>query len=69
MLNICFYSLDAQHFLWKMHTGYTLNPKIPINPDMKIAEIGTGTGYVIGVGFPDLEYNIIHAWMSNLIRG
>jgi hypothetical protein len=52
-----------------MHTGYTLNPKIPINPDMKIAEIGTGTGYVIGVRFPDLECNIIHAWMSNLIRG
>ncbi|KIM98665.1 hypothetical protein OIDMADRAFT_20143 [Oidiodendron maius Zn] len=36
--------LDAQHLLWKLHTGYTLNPKIPISSDMKIAEIGTGTG-------------------------
>jgi hypothetical protein len=36
--------LDAQHLLWKLHTGYTLNPKIPISPDMRIAEVGTGTG-------------------------
>ncbi|KFZ09187.1 hypothetical protein V501_05678 [Pseudogymnoascus sp. VKM F-4519 (FW-2642)] len=36
--------LDAQHLLWTLHNGYTLNPKIPISPGMKIAEIGTGTG-------------------------
>ncbi|PYH64780.1 class I SAM-dependent methyltransferase [Aspergillus vadensis CBS 113365] len=36
--------LDAQHLLWKLHTGYTLHPHIPITPDMKIAEIGTGNG-------------------------
>jgi hypothetical protein len=38
--------LDAQHLLWKLHNGYELNPKIAITPDMKIAEIGTGTAYV-----------------------
>jgi hypothetical protein len=37
--------LDAQHLLWTLHNGYTLNPRIPISPGMKIAEIGTGTGY------------------------
>jgi protein-L-isoaspartate O-methyltransferase len=37
--------LDAQHLLWKLHNGYELNPRIPISPNMKIAEIGTGTGY------------------------
>ncbi|KAJ6013220.1 hypothetical protein N7540_007811 [Penicillium herquei] len=36
--------LDAQHLLWKLYNGYTLNPEIPITEDMKIAEIGTGTG-------------------------
>ncbi|GCB22418.1 hypothetical protein AAWM_05303 [Aspergillus awamori] len=34
--------LDAQHLLWKLHTGYTLHPKISITTDMKIAEVGTG---------------------------
>lgn len=36
--------LEAQHLLFKMHNGYALNPKIPISSDMRIAEIGTGTG-------------------------
>ncbi|RFU29636.1 hypothetical protein B7463_g6716, partial [Scytalidium lignicola] len=36
--------LDAQHLLWKLHTGYTLNPKISVTTDTRIAEIGTGTG-------------------------
>ncbi|KAJ5873461.1 uncharacterized protein N7473_013334 [Penicillium subrubescens] len=35
--------LDAQHLLWKLHTGYELHPAIPITSDMKIAEVGTGT--------------------------
>lgn len=38
------YRLDAQHLLWKLYNGYTINPDIPISADMKIAEIGTGTG-------------------------
>lgn len=29
------------------HTGYVLHPDIPIKEDMKIAEIGTGTGYAV----------------------
>ncbi|KAL3492456.1 S-adenosyl-L-methionine-dependent methyltransferase [Aspergillus germanicus] len=36
--------LDCQHHLFRMHNGYVLHPVIPIHPDMKIAEIGTGTG-------------------------
>ncbi|XHG05978.1 hypothetical protein AWENTII_009191 [Aspergillus wentii] len=36
--------LDAQHLLWKLQTGYALHPDIPIKDDMKIADIGTGTG-------------------------
>ncbi|UKZ80192.1 hypothetical protein TrVFT333_007949 [Trichoderma virens FT-333] len=36
--------LEAQHLLFRMHNGYALNPKIPISSNMKIAEIGTGTG-------------------------
>lgn len=28
-----------------MYLGYTLHPKIPITAEMKIAELGTGTGY------------------------
>ncbi|KAK5992633.1 N-methyltransferase tcpN [Cladobotryum mycophilum] len=35
--------LDAQHVIWTVHNGFTMNPKIPISPDMRIAEIGTGT--------------------------
>ncbi|KAJ5623353.1 hypothetical protein N7490_011958 [Penicillium lividum] len=36
--------LDTQHLLWKMINGYTMNPKIPVDPGIKIAEMGTGTG-------------------------
>ncbi|KAL3448435.1 S-adenosyl-L-methionine-dependent methyltransferase [Aspergillus insuetus] len=36
--------LDCQHHLFRMYNGYVLHPTIPIHPDMKIAEIGTGTG-------------------------
>ncbi|KOS17688.1 hypothetical protein ESCO_002511 [Escovopsis weberi] len=35
--------LDAQHAIWTIHNGWTMNPRIPITRDMKIAEIGTGT--------------------------
>lgn len=38
--------LDCQHFMYKMQYGYTMNPKIPIRNDMRIAEIGTGTASV-----------------------
>ncbi|KAL3456694.1 S-adenosyl-L-methionine-dependent methyltransferase [Aspergillus heterothallicus] len=36
--------LDCQHHLFRMYNGYVLHPSIPIDPDMKVAEIGTGTG-------------------------
>ncbi|UKZ73017.1 hypothetical protein TrVFT333_000656 [Trichoderma virens FT-333] len=36
--------LDGQHFIFKLQNGYTIHPQIPITPDTKIAEIGTGTG-------------------------
>ncbi|KAJ5383364.1 hypothetical protein N7517_001275 [Penicillium concentricum] len=35
--------LDAQHLLWKLHTGFTLLPNIPIMENMRIADLGTGT--------------------------
>jgi hypothetical protein len=38
--------LDAQHLLWKLHNRYTLHPAISKSDHMKIAEVGTGTGYV-----------------------
>ncbi|PON20323.1 hypothetical protein TGAM01_v210822 [Trichoderma gamsii] len=36
--------LETQHLLFNIHNGYTIDPKIPISPGMKIADIGTGTG-------------------------
>ncbi|KAF9888042.1 hypothetical protein FE257_009306 [Aspergillus nanangensis] len=36
--------LDAQHLLWRIHTGYILHPQIPITDNMRVAELGTGTG-------------------------
>jgi hypothetical protein len=38
--------LDAQHLLWRLHTGYTIHPDIAIKQDMRVAELGTGTGYI-----------------------
>ncbi|PYH88793.1 hypothetical protein BO71DRAFT_488489 [Aspergillus ellipticus CBS 707.79] len=35
--------LESQHLLWKLNTGYTLHPDIPIKDDMSIADIGAGT--------------------------
>ncbi|KAJ5766036.1 uncharacterized protein N7511_003652 [Penicillium nucicola] len=36
--------LDAQHLLWKLHRGFELHPDIAVTENMKIAELGTGTG-------------------------
>ncbi|KAI1124964.1 S-adenosyl-L-methionine-dependent methyltransferase [Nemania abortiva] len=36
--------LDAQHLLWKLHMGFVLHPSVPIKENMKIAELGCGTG-------------------------
>ncbi|KAL6697092.1 S-adenosyl-L-methionine-dependent methyltransferase [Trichoderma pleuroticola] len=36
--------LETQHLLWNIHNGYTINPNIPITPQTKIADLGTGTG-------------------------
>ncbi|KAL7940783.1 S-adenosyl-L-methionine-dependent methyltransferase [Trichoderma barbatum] len=36
--------LETQHLLWNIHDGYTIDPKIPITPQTKIADVGTGTG-------------------------
>lgn len=37
--------LETQHLLFGIHNGSTMNPKIPITPESKIADVGTGTGY------------------------
>jgi ubiquinone/menaquinone biosynthesis C-methylase UbiE len=37
--------LNLQHYLWRETCGFTIHPAIPIDkPDVKIAEVGTGTG-------------------------
>ncbi|MCJ1431029.1 hypothetical protein MMC27_000379 [Xylographa pallens] len=37
--------LDLQHYIWKQSQGYLVHPNIPLDPeDLKIADIGTGTG-------------------------
>lgn len=38
--------LNLQHYIWKDMFGYSLHPKIPRNQkSLKIADVGTGTGY------------------------
>lgn len=39
--------LNAQHLLWRIYNGYVLNPAISRSGEMKIAEIGTGTGFLV----------------------
>ncbi|KAH8129495.1 hypothetical protein ACSS6W_009978 [Trichoderma asperelloides] len=36
--------LETQHLLFNIHNGYTIDPQIPITPETKIADMGTGTG-------------------------
>lgn len=38
--------LNAQHYLWKHTCGFNLHPRIPIplDKELRIADIGTGTG-------------------------
>ena len=40
--------LNLQHYLWKDQIGYLLHPSIPLSAleNPKIADVGTGTGYV-----------------------
>jgi hypothetical protein len=63
--------LDAQHLLWKLFNGYTMNPKIPVYPGMRIAEIGTGTGLVLSPYFNstfkfDCANIIFRTWLLDL---
>ncbi|KAJ5484096.1 hypothetical protein N7539_005892 [Penicillium diatomitis] len=72
--------LDAQHLLWKMHTGYELHPGIPVTDDMKIAEVGTGTAVWIfdlarklpstirlyGFDISDAQFPIRKLWPKNV---
>lgn len=46
--NICISRLNLQHYLWKDVLGYNIHPDIPIHDkeDFRIADIGTGTGYL-----------------------
>lgn len=52
--------LDAQHLLWRMHLGYILHPQIPITKGMKIAELGTGTGYALTPASPLPSFYSVH---------
>jgi hypothetical protein len=39
--------LSLQHYIWKETMGYILHPSIDTsNENIRIADIGTGTGYV-----------------------
>ncbi|GAQ41452.1 hypothetical protein AKAW_05593 [Aspergillus niger] len=72
--------LDAQHLLWKLHTGYILHPQIPITPDMRIAEVGTGNGIWLfdlapsmpptvqlhGFDISEEQYPPKHMWPENV---
>lgn len=46
--------LNLQHYLWKDQTGFLLHPTIPLDgrPNLKIADVGTGTGYANTMFFP-----------------
>ncbi|KAJ5114214.1 hypothetical protein N7456_002748 [Penicillium angulare] len=75
--------LDAQHLLWKMHKGYELHPLIPRTDNMKIAEIGTGTGIWLfdiarqlpssvqlhGFDISDNQYPSKELWPKNVSLG
>ncbi|KAL8722224.1 MAG: hypothetical protein Q9225_001269 [Loekoesia sp. 1 TL-2023] len=37
--------LNAQHLLWKEQLGYVIHPKVSIIENMKVADVGAGTGY------------------------
>lgn len=44
--------LNLQHYLWKDQAGYLVHPSIPLtSPNLKIADVGTGTGYVLTFSF------------------
>ncbi|PYH42145.1 uncharacterized protein BP01DRAFT_418236 [Aspergillus saccharolyticus JOP 1030-1] len=69
--------LDAQHLLWKLHTSYELHPAISVTDDMKIADLGTGTGNVSLCLLDCLleppisihgQYDVVHLrmWASNI---
>ncbi|KAL6856810.1 S-adenosyl-L-methionine-dependent methyltransferase [Trichoderma novae-zelandiae] len=36
--------LETQHLMFNIHNGSTMDPKIPVTPKSKIADMGTGTG-------------------------
>ena len=43
-------SINLQHYLWGELFGYLTHPNIPIlDPHLRIADIGTGTGLVLDI--------------------
>lgn len=63
--------LETQHLLFNIHNGYTIDPKIPITPGMKIADMGAGTGWVFLWLLPRicrLAYQYISIWLLDVAR-
>ena len=60
--------LNLQHYLWKDQTGFLLHPTIPLDgrTDLKIADVGTGTGYADTISAIHHPYfsSKLHTWLS-----
>lgn len=59
-----------QHYLWVELFGYHLHPKIPTEgPQLKIADVGTGTGYVRCHTSSSVELCDLVMWYAALTLG
>lgn len=39
--------INVMHHFWTKTFGYLIHPKIPVDGALRVADVGTGTGYVI----------------------
>ncbi|KAM0144292.1 hypothetical protein ACHAO1_000050 [Botrytis cinerea] len=75
--------LNLQHYLWKDGLGYLLHPSIPLpspKTRYRIADLGTGTGYVVSdcdlyfiswvvrISMSDIKRPGIRIWPLDLVR-
>ena len=61
--------VNLQHFLFKESFDYNLHPDIPVDkPDLKIADIGTGTGYAYPLPTLGSHNSCTRIWLFGLAK-
>lgn len=59
--------LIIRQYLWVQDTGYLIHPNIPVKENARIADVGTGTGFVYRKPCSSLsKLSAVRVWLLDL---